>query len=416
MDMKLEKSAIQLAVSLLKECFEKKENELVSPLSVMIALAMTANGAEGTTKEAFEKFFGGEMSRDELNEMLSGYLKSLPSDEKCRFQFADSIWLKDSLDIKDQFKVENQNAYDAEVKQAAFNEDTKLAINSWVNEKTEGMIKEIIDSVSPEAIMYLINALVFDAEWLRIYSEDQIHDTEFTNADGSKVTVSGMYSKEHRYFETEDCTGFLKPYAGNRYSFMAMLPKDGTDIQAFVQKLDAAKLIVMIASAADRNCNVMIPKFITEYSKLLNDVLGRLGLSEAFSAKADFSGISDEPVCIGEVIHKTYMETDERGTKAGAVTAVMMKMTALPEECPEVYLNRPFVYAVVDNETAVPLFIGVLQMQEKALSADDETVKTSVEPEEVRRDIPAESEPEETASEKTTEAKKWWQKLIFWKK
>lgn len=413
MDMKFEKNAIHTAVRLFQECFSEKENVLISPLSILIALAMTESGAEGNTAEAFLRFFGGEMTEEELQTLLPAYISELPSDEKCTFKFADSIWLRDSLTVKQEFVEKNTAAYRAEIRSAAFNDDTKEMINAWVKEKTDGMIDGIIDSVAPEALMYLINALVFDAEWQNIYNDREISDVYFTNADGSRVRVSGMFSDEQRYFEDNDCCGFLKNYAGGRFSFMAVLPKEAAHFNEFVRAFDERKLLTLMMTAGKESCKAMIPKFKTEYASLLNDVLGRMGLSEAFSAEADFSRMADEHIAIGEVIHKTYMEVDERGTKAGAVTAVMMKAMAMPVPKPEVLLNRPFLYAIIDNQKGIPMFIGtMMKLQEEMKTDDDEGVLLTRE----NAKTPQNDRQDQPESAVKTEKDRWWKKILFWKK
>ncbi len=349
----------EFSADLLKKTYSTEENVLVSPLSVMLALCMVATGAKYKTRNEMKKVLSHGKSLSGHWNDLSEYVRSLPSSDGCKFHFADSLWFPETTEVLEKFRTSCKNLFDAEAVTLPFDAEAVKKINSWVSEHTFEMIDSVIDSVSPEALMYVINALAFDAEWERIYRESEVDDVEFKNVDNSSSTVKGMYSEEAGYIETEDCIGFLKPYKGQNYSFAALLPKDG-DLTGFVNKMDGIRLFTTLALAQNEECDAMLPKFKVEYSKMLNSVLRALGIETAFGSEADFSGITKQPMSIGEVIHKTYMEVDERGTKAGAVTAIMMKMMSMPMPKPQVYLDRPFVYAIVDNRTKLPIFLGTV--------------------------------------------------------
>ncbi len=360
MDIRFAVAAADFAVNLLKGSFETSENILLSPVSVEAALLMAACGAGGNTKEEFRKLFGGEMSMEELEQQASAYIRNLPTSEKARFHLADSVWIEKSLPVKQAFIDKNRSLYQAEVCQIPFNQDAVTAMNTWVEKNTAGMIDRIIEEVDPANLLYLINALSFDGEWQKIYDADKVKNAVFTGNDGSTSDMTGMYSTEELYITNEECDGFVKPYADGKYSFVGLVPKNGQSLQDFVGKLSGAKLLVYPASAAREEVDALIPKFSVSDSRMLSSLLISLGLPTAMSYSADFSGISDTPVGIDEVIHKTTLTMDERGTKAGAVTAVMMKLTSLPLARPKVYLDRPFVYEIIDNSTLIPLFIGVM--------------------------------------------------------
>lgn len=347
------------SAELLKKTYSEEENVLVSPLSVMLALSMTAVGAMRETRDEMKNVLAGGKSLTEHFACLAEYVKTLPASEACRFHFADSLWFPEDAGVLNSFTDQLKALFDAEAVMLSFDGEAVKRINDWVREHTSGMIDSVIDSVSPEALMYVINALAFEAEWERIYREDEVTDAEFTNVDNSSASIKGMYSEESRYIENEDCIGFLKPYKGLNYSFAALLPKDG-DLNGLVTKMDGKRLFTTLAMAQEESCDCMIPKFRVEYAKLLNDALRAMGMEKAFTHEADFSQITARPMNIGDVIHKTFLETDERGTKAGAVTAVMMKMMSLPMPKPQVYLDRPFMYAIVDERSKLPVFIGTV--------------------------------------------------------
>jgi serpin B len=341
------------------------ENTLISPLSIISALSMTANGAEKETLSQMEEAFGTDVGS--LNEYLYAYKSYLPTADKYKVSLANSIWFKDkeSFTVEKEFLQTNKNYYDAEVYKAPFDDSTKKDINVWVNEKTDGQIKKLLEEKPPEdAVMYLINALSFDAEWLNIYEDTSVREGEFTTEDGDKKTVDFMYSTEYSYMEIPNAIGFSKPYADNKYSFVALLPDEGLAVSDFIASMDGKTLIDTIKSQSDEQVYASMPKFSFEYSKELSGILKELGIKDAFDANlADFSSLgqsSEENVFISRVIHKTKIEVDERGTKAGAVTAVEMAAGAAPAEPKTVNLNRPFFFMIVDNEFSMPIFMGAL--------------------------------------------------------
>lgn len=367
-------AATDFGLRLLSGSMEEGKNTLVSPLSVLMALGMTANGADNETLEQMEEVFG--MTHSELNQYLYAYAAKLPQGEKYKLTIADSIWIKDSagLQINQDFLQVNADWYDAQIYQAPFIDATKKEINSWVNRNTDGMIPEILDRIDPENIMYLINALAFDAEWAQIYKTDQIHDSIFTTADGTEQKAKMMYSGESLYLEDEDASGFVKYYAGNTYAFAALLPKEGLNLADYVSTLTGERLNELLSNPQQTSVNAAIPKFQCEYSVELVDILKAMGMTDAFDPdSADFSLMlatesSDtaivEPIYIDRVLHKTYIDLDEKGTRAGAATAVAMSGGAAPEDKKVVYLDRPFVYMLIDCEENLPVFIGTLESVE----------------------------------------------------
>ena len=345
---------------------QEEDNSLISPLSIISALAMTANGAEKNTLSQMEEVFGSDIDR--LNEYLYDYQAYLPTSEKYKVSLANSIWFKDTerLMIDKGFLQTNKDYYDAEVYKTPFDDSTKNDINTWVNEETDGQIKELLREKPPEnSVLYLINALSFDAEWHDVYQDTAISKGEFTSKAGDKKTVDFMDSTEYGYIELFNAIGFSKPYADNQYSFVALLPDEGLAMPDFINSLDGKLLMKALKLPSDEKVYAAIPKFTFEYSKELSQILKQLGIKDAFDADAaDFSsmGSSDRNIYINRVIHKTKIQVDEKGTKAGAVTAVEMLCgsAAAQAEPKIVKLNRPFFFMIVDNKFHMPIFIGVL--------------------------------------------------------
>jgi serine protease inhibitor len=246
-----------------------------------------------------------------------------------------------------------------------FNNSTLNDINNWVEENTDGMIKDILDRIPKAAVMYLVNALAFDAEWNNIYYDYQVREGVFTKEDGVQQQAELMYSMEHQYLADTNAVGFIKYYADKKYAFAALLPDENISVIDYVDSLTGEKLASMLANPAGIQVNTAIPKFESENSIEMNDILKAMGMTDAFDyTVSDFSGIGssiDGNLYISRVLHKTFIAVDEKGTKAGAATVEEMKdMSAEPKEIKTVYLDRPFVYMLIDCEANLPVFIGTL--------------------------------------------------------
>ena len=339
------------------------ENTLVSPLSVLCALAMTANGAQGETREQMENVLG--MKVETLNGYLYTYIQSLEKNKA--LHLANSIWFTDNqrFTVNNDFLQTNADYYGADLYRAPFDESTCKAINDWVKERTDGMIPQILDKIPPEAVMYLVNALAFEAKWEEVYEKYQVHEGEFTTEDGQKKTVEFMAGMEHAFLETAKATGFMKYYEGRQYAFAALLPNEGVTVQELLDSLTGAELHELLTHPGETYVETQLPKFETGYDTELSEVLSAMGMPIAFdSGRADFSalGTSDGGnICISRVLHKTFISVAEQGTRAGAATVVEMNEGAmLIEDLKTVTLDRPFVYMLVDVETGTPFFIGTM--------------------------------------------------------
>lgn len=376
------KAEMNLGVNILKKSFDPtkpdNENLLISPVSISTALAMTANGADGNTRDQMEQLLGSGLTLDQLNEYMAYYKNNLPDMEKEKLYLANSIWFRDdpTLKVQDSFLETNKKFYDSEIYKTPFDNTTVDDINSWVNGNTKGMIPKLLnhgdldEKYDVKPMMTLINTLYFEAEWESIYEEQQVADAKFTNFKGDKNDIKLMCSREKYYYDLGDADAFRKYYKNRDYSFVGILPKDN-DIVSYVENLDTDKLLESLKEYEDPDSvelYVKIPKFKYNYESKLKDVLSELGMGDAFDClNADFSKINDLSVddaaklYIGDVLHKTRIEMGEKGTKAAAVTAVMMvaASAAQPQPKKEVHidLDRPFIYMILDKND-VPVFIG----------------------------------------------------------
>ena len=363
----------QFALDLFKASVEETgaQNTLISPTSVMIALAMLANGANGQTKEQIQRIIGGgQITIERLNEYLYYYVNALPSENKYKLDIANSIWLRDHKDfiVEKDFLQTNADYYKADVFKALFDNSTVNDINNWVFNKTDGLIKKAIDQIKEENIAYLINTVLFDAEWQKIYESDHVKQEAFVNADGTETDVKMMRDAHYQYLELANGGGFMKSYKNNAYSFVGLLPNEGVEINEFINSLNAQELVATLTKPSTKyDVYSKLPKFEYDYSVSLNKSLEKMGMKDAFSVeKADFSRLGtyrkDEGynIFVGNVLHKTTIQVGEKGTKAGAVTVIEINgaTSAEPREKKYVYLTRPFVYMIIDNQAKLPIFIG----------------------------------------------------------
>lgn len=362
-------SQTDFAIKLLQHTASENPNEnlLVSPLSVMLALSMTANGADSETRNEMEKILTGGFSLEMLNEYLYTYVNTLPSSKDSKLHIANSIWMRndENFVVNEKFLETNASYFDAQIYQADFDSKTVRDINRWVEKNTDGMIDQIIEEIPEDTLMYLINALSFDAEWDNIYEKFQIHDADFVSIDRKKNTVDMMYSSEWLYLEDTYATGFIKDYKDGRYQFAALLPNEGIDLYDYIQSLNSEALIQTLQNAENTVVQAALPKFSYEFYTSLKDTLSTMGIQAAFDVNsADFSRLGSYPdrnIFISDVIHKTCISVDVKGTKAGAATSIaMVEGSANPADMKKVYLNRPFVYMIIESGSKLPLFIGTV--------------------------------------------------------
>ena len=371
------------AARLLQACAEAKpgENIMISPVSVALALGMTANGADGQTLTEMANVLGCWWLAPESTE--GDAEEPYPPVELLRLynigcydwlhtqgeelKPANSVWCKsgdDRLDVPADFLKTVKTYYDAEVYSAPFDDSTVADVNAWCSQKTGGMIPKIIKELDANAVMMLINALCFEADWSHPYSEYAVHEGKFTNADGSVTTADLMYGEEYSYFDDGMATGFGKAYAGGQYRFVGVLPNEDVAMDDYLKTLMRdGGLQKLLGSETSEEVYTALPKFSFSYSESLCGILSALGMPTAFDdSKADFSRLNTAaPSYIGDVIHKTFIDLNESGTRAAAATAVIIDVKGAPGEPKRVYLDRPFVFLIVDDVNGgIPVFAGVV--------------------------------------------------------
>lgn len=348
-----------------KNCIEEiksGKNVMVSPESVVGALGMTANGAKGQTLSEMENVLGSSV--EDINTSMNYFINKSNQDKNIRFHIADSVWVRDDesrVKILPEFADTVKGYYGADTFMEPFDDSTLKAINNWVNENTDGMIPELLDSIADEACIYLINTAAFDAEWEVPFEDGSVIENSTFNAfDGSVQECTMLWGSENYYISGDNFTGFSKNYKGGEYSFVALLPEEGTDMADFVSSLDGDTLTELWQNRSQEDVVITMPEFSFDYETELQGTLSDMGMTSLFSESCDLSGMSEPAKTVSKVIHKTHIDVNRKGTKAAAATAVEVCDGAIALPSKRVDLDRPFVYAIYDNYNGVPLFIGAV--------------------------------------------------------
>lgn len=339
------------------------ENAMLSPLSVGMALAMTNTGAIGETRNAIEKalkFDGFDAAA--INAYYQKLAADLPQlDPRTTLDIANSIWYRQGFDVLPDFLDVNREFYKAEVNALDFADPgAPGVINDWVSSKTKKKIPTIIEGGIPgDMMMYLINAVYFKGAWEQRFDKKQTEKGTFTRANGTTLQTDFMHVKHtFNVAATEAVEAIELPYGDKKFSMVVLKPRDGIDLAQLSEKLKETDLWTTLASSFySRETQLALPKFKFSYENKLNDELADMGMGIAFTPGADFSGISAAPLAISEVKHKSFIELNEEGTEAAAVTSVGVVMTSLPQ----VYTfnaDRPFLFAIREMNTGLILFIG----------------------------------------------------------
>lgn len=378
----LQKGYLDFSLKLFDETVKSANNPggnvMISPASILFALDMAAMGAEGKTYNQIASLIYPGAAKTDLNAMAESYMDQLTKSGEMKV--ANSLWADKStlknrnVEMKEDYQNLLSDSYDAEIRILDFDEAALDEINGWVSRKTDHMIDGIINEFPADVFLYLINAMAFEGEWETPYKEHQIDENGiFHNRDGHEETAKMLSSTEHFYLESDSATGFLKSYEGYQFAFLAILPKDESLYpEDFLTDFNGDAYREFYGSLNQEDVITKTPAFSFEYEKELSSQLAALGMTDAFSeTQADFSSIAEADgfqFWISRILHKTYIELDESGTKAAAVTAVEMQKNSAAivdfEEPKQVILDRPFVFAIVDMETGQPVFIGTVNTVE----------------------------------------------------
>ncbi|MDN5215514.1 serpin family protein [Fulvivirgaceae bacterium BMA12] len=342
------------------------QNVFISPFSISAALSMTLNGANGETNEAIKEAIGLKNLSDEtINQSykdLVAYIYGL--DKGVTLNIANSSWYKQGLTILSSFEDLLREFYSAEVKEADFEDKATVdLINNWIENETNGKIKDMLDVIPPDAVMYLINAIYFKANWSVQFDPDKTANRSFTLMDGQVAQVPTMYANAVTYWSSYNSEKKLQlfdiPYGNGAYGFTIIMPDNPSAINQVASEFTIADMEKMLQDASESTLEAYLPKFKIEFKELLNDYLVAMGMGVAFTAEADLSRLFEEDLnlAISRVIHQSFLEVNEAGSEAAAATVVEIVETSLP---PALRVDQPFIFFIRERNSNTILFSGKL--------------------------------------------------------
>ena len=342
------------------------ENLMISPLSITQALSMTYNGANGETKTAFENVlhYEGQTTAEVNQAALDLTTALLEVDSKVDIKIANSIWYRQGFSVEQDFITANQTYYDAEVSELDFgNPASKDIINHWVDEKTNHKIEKIVDNISSDDMMFLINAIYFKGDWKAGFDKDDTENKPFYLVDGATKNVVMMKTEsDFSVYLEQNYAAIDLPYGQGNYSMVVLLPNDDSSLNELINQLDNEEWSALMQNMGEPSAwNLELPKFKFEYENTLNNELIDLGLGVAFSDLADFTGINTNGgLTISRVKHKTFIEVNEEGTEAAAATSVVVGVTSVGPNTNTFIIDHPFLFVIKEKYTNAILFVGTV--------------------------------------------------------
>lgn len=360
----------QLGFEMVKEVEENEQgNVFVSPTSLFTALSMVYNGAAGETKEEIAEALQVKGITVENLNRANAHLREKLENESTGVQLniANSIWLKKGYHFQKDFAANNKKYFNAKLDEIDVEDkNTAKKVNDWVKSATKDKIEEMVeDPLHPNIVAFLLNAIYFKGDWMYEFDEKMTEEKPFHLKNGKTTTTSFMQmQRELSYMETDAFQAIKLPYGDGEMSMQIFLPNEASDLASFKTALTNDNWAVWNESFQPQEGTISLPKFQMEYEVKLNDFLIELGMESAFNEDANFTNLVEEAksLAISEVKQKTFIDVNEKGTEAAAVTVVEMRETSVFIEGPFVMeVNRPFFIAITDEETGAILFIGTIE-------------------------------------------------------
>lgn len=345
---------------------EQDTNIFISPFSVSLALAMTLNGAAGETEQAMTDTLQLQGLDSEAINIGYAALRHtlLTADPKVTLAIANSLWARQGVPFNQSFLQRNAQFFGAEISTLDFTDPrTVETINQWVDTNTNGKITKILDEIDPAAVLFLINAIYFKGTWQREFDPSETREGPFHPAKGDLKQVPMMrQEREYPYYRGENFQAISLAYGDGQMRMYIFLPDRESDLNSFLENLNVESWENWMSQFHGQDVSLVMPKFKLEYERNLNDTLQVLGMDVAFARdRANFSRLAPlENLYIGEVLHKTFVEVNEEGTEAAAVTSVGVRVTSVPPPPIPFTIDRPFFFAIRDNQTKTVLFMGVV--------------------------------------------------------
>ena len=352
----------------LQSVHSAEENLFVSPLSLHMALGMVLNGATSETAAEIQKTLKMEgVSLADLNAAYKTLVSDMPlADSKVNLGLANSIWYHNNFQVETDFTNTLKQSFNAEVTGLEFNNEARDKVNQWASDKTNGKIKKVLDNISADEVMFLLNALYFKGDWTTKFETKNTIDKPFHLQNGTDKNVKMMFAKSD--FATSGSGKFTSvklPYGNQQFEMTAILPLAGNSITDIMNSFTVADWNKIKKDTSKVGVNLGLPRFELGYSKKLNDVLKKMGLNKAFTDAAEFGKLSKTATKISFVKQDTYLGIDEKGTEAAAVTTVsMVTLSTMPQEPTQLIFDRPFGIIISEKTSNTILFMGKIMNPE----------------------------------------------------
>lgn len=366
-------SASDFSVDLFKAVASKQlkqaENSLISPTSTLYSLSLALSGAEGTTKSEFEGILYPDMKSDDFFLMNSSFLRSLKSSGSTGVKSISSMWINSNVtsSVKEDFLISNAKYYNSDIYKSDFTSaSTAKDVNKWISYRTDNRITSLDLGVSKDGVVYLADSLIFDGIWEIIYTPSDITTKEFENYGGDIKTTNFMISRDVTYLADSYAVGFSKSYNGGKYNFVALLPNDHISISDYITVLNGDILNTILNSGSDKKAVAQMPEFKASFSGSTKPYLIELGFSKIFDKKADFTKImrKEETTYISDITQIVSFKAESGladSSQSNSEQSTVVGETVSDDLSNEMILfNRPFVYAVIDNSTKLPLIMGTV--------------------------------------------------------
>lgn len=346
---------------------EKQENIMLSPLSANIALNMAMNAADGNTFTQMRDMLGyNDLTQEEINELYKTLVEQLlTADDKVTLNLANAMFYKNEFPIKAPYKTTVETDYQADIEGLDFSDVTNTLnrINGWASDKTNGKIDKVLNDISGDAVMFLLNAVYFKGNWTQQFEKKATQDLQFTLNNGENIEVPTMSGEiPLRRYQGSNFSAYELSYGRDNFVMDLILPTESLpDILSDFDGDLYDEMTAVLDQQEDKvEYNVLLPKFKFKYEKYLNDNLRLLGMTDAFNGSADFSNLSDVPTFISFVKQNTFVDVNEEGTEAAAVTTIGFIRTSAGGGTPTVHFDRPFAFVIRERTTNTLLFIGTV--------------------------------------------------------
>ena len=343
------------------------ENVFLSPASVAVALAMTANGAAGKTRAAIlQTLHASNVPFADFNAANRALVERINDTKSVQLSMANALWIQEGLQVKPAFTRTVNTEYRAQVANLDFRSLAAVhAINTWAKEHTNGRIDKVVETIDPSTVVMLANAIAFKGKWTLQFSPKETREHPFTTAAGSQIQVPMMsHNAKYAYAENDSEQAIRLPYSDGDFSMYVVLPRTSTSLDTFLRDMNSDAFTKLVGTLTEREGTIELPRFQIEFNTVLNKPLEKLGMSIAFGDGADFSNVHQPPppLAIDQVRHSSFLKVDEEGTEAAAVTTVGIKALSVIVGPPPFHMvvDHPFFLAIQNDRTGDLLFVGTI--------------------------------------------------------